>query len=102
MAEGRAGKGIVQITGRRNYTDWTNRLSIDLVKHPEQTTIPRIAAKILVIGMQKGTFTGARLGQYIAGDKQDFEGARNIVNPGDRRKPIAEIARIYYSTTVVD
>jgi hypothetical protein len=82
------GRGFVQITGRRNYTDWAERLSIDLVKHPEQTTIPRIAAKILVIGMQKGTFTGARLGQHIAGETQNFEGARNIVNPGDRREHI--------------
>lgn len=90
------GRGFVQVTGRRNYTDWSQRLSIDLVEHPEQATIPRIAAKTLVIGMQKGTFTGARLGQFIAGDTQDFEGARDIVNPGDRAEDIAEIARFYY------
>jgi hypothetical protein len=90
------GRGFVQITGRRNYTDWKKRLGIDLVNQPELATIPRIAAKILVIGMKQGTFTGAALGEFVAGNKLDFVEARQVVNDHDRAEHIAEIARFYY------
>lgn len=90
------GRGFVQITGRRNYTDWTNRLGIDLANKPEMATLPQIAAKILVIGSIKGTFTGLSLGQFIAGNTRDFFNARQVINGHDRAGDIAQIAQIYY------
>lgn len=89
------GRGFVQITGRRNYTDWANRLNIDLVGHPEKAADFTIAAKILVQGMQKGTFTTLRLGNFISGENRDFVNARKIINGLDQAQKIAAIAENY-------
>lgn len=89
------GRGYVQITGRNNYIDWSDRLGIDLVNFPERASEPEIAATILVQGMRDGTFTGWALNDFIDGLQQDFEGARRIVNGTDRARDIAQIADIY-------
>ncbi|HEY9909786.1 MAG TPA: peptidoglycan-binding protein [Thermosynechococcaceae cyanobacterium] len=91
------GRGFVQVTGRRNYEDWENRLGIDLLSNPEQATIPSVAAKILVQGMRDGRFTTLSLNQFIVGDDRDFEGGRAIVNGRDRALHIARIADQYFS-----
>ncbi|MDB9525079.1 peptidoglycan-binding protein [Oscillatoria sp. CS-180] len=94
------GRGFVQITGRRNYTDWGQRLNIDLVNRPELAVQPATAAKILVIGSIKGTFTGFALGEFVAGKSQDFVNARRVINGTDRADDIANIARFYYEALV--
>ena len=86
------GRGFVQITGRNNYTDWAQRLGIDLVGNPEKAAEPATAAKILVQGMSQGTFTGAKLGDFINGDNRNFINARKIVNGQDKAEKIASIA----------
>lgn len=86
------GRGFVQLTGRRNYTDWKNRLGIDIVSHPEKVMEPEIAAKILVQGMKEGTFTGINLDTHIG---NDFFNARRIINDVDRAAQIAAIADEY-------
>ncbi len=99
------GRGFVQLTGRTNYQDWTDRLraerysytvdgvkyggedgqALDLTQHPEHVNkVPALAARILVEGMQRGSFTGERLGDDINEHKTDFVKARGIVN-GDGR-----------------
>lgn len=87
------GRGFVQITGRNNYTNWSKKLGIDLVGNPEQAERPEIAARILVQGMKEGSFTGKKLSDYIGGGKQDFEGARRIVNGTDKAGTFAATAR---------
>jgi predicted chitinase len=87
------GRGYVQLTGRRNYTDWSRRLGVDLVSNPRLVQNPRVAAKILVGGMMKGTFTGKGLGSYINGSRTDLHGARRTVNGTDRAGHIAGIAQ---------
>jgi predicted chitinase len=87
------GRGYVQLTGRRNYTDWSRRLGMDLVGNPRQVENPRVAAKILVGGMMQGTFTGKGLGSYINGQRTDFHNARRTVNGTDRAGTIANIAQ---------
>lgn len=99
------GRGYVQLTGRTNYQDWTDRLKkenysysyagvtyggkdgqpLDLTKHPEHVNkVPQLAARILVEGMEQGTFTGEKLSDDINDKKTDFYNARGIVN-GDKR-----------------
>lgn len=74
------GRGYVQLTGRRNYRDWSRRTGLDLVNNPDQVKKPSVAARILVEGMKKGTFTGKGLDSYINGQKTDFINARRTVN----------------------
>lgn len=90
------GRGFVQITGRKNYTDWSNRLGVDLVSNPEQAAAGDIAAKILVQGMRDGTFTGLKLGNFISSTKRDFVNARKIINGMDRAKQIAAYAEQFF------
>ncbi len=86
------GRGFVQITGRRNYTDWGKRLGLDLLKEPDLAAQPKIAARILVGGMAYGTFTGKKLSDYIMLSHSDFVGARRIVNGTDKAELIAGYA----------
>jgi surface antigen len=89
------GRGYVQITGRKNYTQWGQQLGINLVNQPTLASDKDIAAKILVQGMRDGTFTGKKLSHYINGGNRDFVNARRIVNGTDRASTIAQIANRY-------
>jgi Subtilase family/Domain of unknown function (DUF4114) len=98
------GRGYTQITGKGNYRNWSTRLGIDLVSNPEKATEPEIAAKIIVQGMRDGTFTQAKLSDYINSSQQDFFNARDIVN-GDKYvngQSIAEMAQRYLDILKMD
>ncbi len=94
------GRGYVQITGRINYTDWSDRLNLDLVGNFDLVTDPDIAATILVQGMLEGTFTGRKLSDYINPSQIDFINARRIVNGTDRATKIAQDAERYYEVLI--
>lgn len=87
------GRGLVHITGRRNYADWSKRLGIDLVAKPEMAEQLDIAARILVQGTMLGTFTGKKLADYINAAKVDFVNARRTINGTDKADLIAGYAR---------
>lgn len=82
------GRGFVQITGRRNYFDWSKRLGIDLLSSPSLAEGHDVAARILVEGCLKGTFTGKKLSDYPS----DFVESRRVVNGADRATLIAGYA----------
>jgi hypothetical protein len=84
------GRGYVQITGRRNYADWTQRLRVDLVGNPERAEDPKVAAEICVDGMRLGTFTGKKLADYST-----FQGMRRVVNGTDKAALIASYAETF-------
>lgn len=87
------GRGYVQVTGRRNYQDWSRRLGVDLLGNPAAAKDPAIAARILVQGMKEGSFTGKRLGDFVGGGRQDFHNARRVVNGTDKADAIAQMAQ---------
>lgn len=93
------GRGLVQITGRTNYTRWSVRLGVDLIQYPEKAAKLVYAVPILIDGCLLGTFTGKSLADY-----DNYFDMRTVVN-GDknrRRKDgkrigdvIADYAKVY-------
>lgn len=94
------GRGYVQITGRKNYTEWGTRLGIDLVNSPDLAADAKNAIRILCQGMQLGTFTGRKLADYGNGVRYSYQKARAIVNGNDRAELIAGYAREFYAKLV--
>lgn len=89
-----AGRGFVQLTGRRNYGNAGAELGIDLLNHPDLALDIDTAARILVWGCEGGHFTGKKLSHYLL-DKAPhdaFVRARRIVNGTDRADLIAGYA----------
>lgn len=83
------GRGYVQITGRANYEKF------GIANNPDAALVGKDAAKILVEGMSKGSFTGRKLSDYITLQKSDFVEARRIINGTDKADMIAGYAKQY-------
>jgi hypothetical protein len=81
------GVGYVQLTGRRNFSVFSGLLGIDLLARPELAANPATAAKIMIMGMRDGLFTGKKMADF-----ESFEGMRRVVNGTDRADDIAKIA----------
>jgi len=89
------GRGLPQLTGIDNYRKASKIVGVDLVNHPEKAADPELSAKILVIGMRDGVFTGRKLNDFIGNGKADFVGARQIVNDSDKQVAMAQDAQRY-------
>lgn len=105
------GRGYVQLTWDYNYKKMAQLLkasgfkskagSIDLVANPELALVPDIAAFILFEGMERGTFTGKKLGDYFTPTKSDWINARRIINGTDEAAAIANIAKAFFTDLTV-
>lgn len=73
------GRGFVQITWKGNYAKMSKIVGIDLVQNPDRALEPNVAAKIMVVGMMQGLFTGKRLSHYINAERADYYNARVTV-----------------------
>lgn len=87
------GRGYVQITHKENYNKFAKELGQPLDLYPNLALNPTIAAKILVIGMHKGLFTGHKISDFINDKKIDFVNARKVVNGLDQAHKIASYAQ---------
>lgn len=94
------GRGYPQLTWRTNYQFFSAIVGVDLVADPDKALDPTISAKILIHGMEFGTFTGRRLGDYLPPDgsvptingESAFYWCREIINGLDKASPIESIA----------
>ncbi len=96
------GRGLVQVTGRRNYQYWSNRLKVDLLGKPDLALQDDIAVRILIEGMLLGSFTGKGLAAYIDDvdesddeDLQEYIEARRVVNGKDKAEEIGKSALLF-------
>lgn len=91
------GRGYVQLTWPNNYKVMSPVVGVDLFDDPEQAMQPSIAAKIMIYGMEHGTFTGRKLADYFNEHQTDFLDARGIINGKDCEAQIAAYARNFYA-----
>lgn len=91
-----AGRGLVQLTGRRNYTLFSKLIGVDLVANPDAAMDDDVAVKIMFEGMARGLFTGKKLADYFTSKSSDWINARRIINGTDRANDIAGYAKRFY------
>ncbi|WP_448121672.1 XVIPCD domain-containing protein [Xanthomonas arboricola] len=83
------GRGYVHLTHDYNYAKFDKLLGLngEMVRNPDMAKQPEIAAKVLVVGMSDGLFTGKPLDRYIDNDSHDVYNARRVVNGVTPSKP---------------
>jgi len=86
------GRGYVQLTWKDNYQTMGTALKNRLVYEPALALQAEVAYQIMSLGMRKGSFTGKKLGDYIAADRCDYVNARKIINGLDQADRIAGYA----------
>lgn len=88
-----AGRGYVQLTGKRNYAKAKDELGVDFVGNPDWVLMMDHAAAIMRRGMEEGWFTGKRLKDYLpandAASAAEFKASRRIINGQDRADDLA-------------
>jgi putative chitinase len=101
------GRGFIQLTWDYNYKKAGEKIGVDLIKNPDLAMEPKNSAKIAVLGMKEGWFTGKDLDDYIDSipesakeDFLEFYNARRIVNGMDKANNIAVLAERYEAELV--
>lgn len=96
------GRGFVQLTWEYNYKKAGDYFKVDLVSNPDLAMEPNLSAKICILGMKNGWFTGKAISDYIdsidESDKEDFLefwNARRVVNGMDKANDIAVLSEKY-------
>jgi hypothetical protein len=87
------GRGCVHLTWKNNYKKFTELMSFDFVSKPDAAAKFEYSVPIMIVGMDKGMFTGRRLSQYFGKGKVDYLSARKIINGTDQNALIASYAR---------
>lgn len=91
------GRGFVQLTGRRNYTKFSDILGVDLVSNPDLALDITNCVEIIFYGMTKGSYTGKKLSDYFNKTKSDWVNARRIINGLDKANLIAGYGKQFYA-----
>ncbi|ULJ63264.1 hypothetical protein MIS46_04235 [Wielerella bovis] len=92
------GRGFVQLTWYDNYLRAGQKLGVDLLNNPDLALQMDLSAKIMILGMKEGWFTGKKLSDYINDHRNDYVNARRIVNGTDKADQIARYARVFETT----
>ena len=84
------GRGYVQTTGRRNYTNAQKDFGFPFVSYPDGMLWPAMSYKAAKHYMMTGGYTGKSFGNFPLGDYQNY---RRIINGTDQADAIAMYAR---------
>ncbi len=97
-AEGKAwfGRGLVQITHKSNYEKLGRVIGVDLLNNPSLALDLEVAIEIMFEGMIRGEFTRVALRSKFNGSKEDWRGARAIINGVERADLVASYGKAYY------
>lgn len=87
------GRGCVHLTWKNSYKKFSNLLSYDFVSDPDAAAKIEHAVPIMIIGMNKGLFTGKKLSDYINTKEANYLSARKIINGNDQNVLIASYAK---------
>jgi putative chitinase len=68
--------------------------------NPELALNPNIGAKIAVIGMRDGLFTGVNLERYFNDTRTDAINARKIINGTDKADLIASYYKVIFNQII--
>ncbi|ABC90087.1 hypothetical conserved protein [Rhizobium etli CFN 42] len=91
------GRGLVQLTHKRNYEAMSALTGIDLVADPDRAMEMEAAVTILIEGMLQGSFTGHKLADHLNATTEDWVNARRIVNGTDRAEKLAGYATAFHA-----
>ncbi|HWA01367.1 MAG TPA: glycoside hydrolase family 19 protein [Caulobacterales bacterium] len=75
------GRGLLQITGRENYTKFGPKLGLDLVNDPEQAIAPAHALKLAAAIWSDHRYHGKGCNEMA--DADDVVGVTNAINGGE-------------------
>lgn len=98
-AEGKSwlGRGLPQLTHKKNYEVMSKALGVDLLANPNRAMEPTIAIDIMFVGMQRGLFTGKSLSDYFNGKDTDWLNARRIINGVESADKVAGYGKAFYA-----
>ncbi len=86
------GRGLVQLTFKKNYQKMGKLIGLDLVNDPDKALELPLAVKIMMLGMRDGIFAGPSLSRYLDSTTPDYVGARAIINGQDKASQFAYYA----------
>jgi predicted chitinase len=89
------GRGLVQLTHKRNYEAMSLLTGIDLVAEPDRAMEMDAAVSILIEGMVQGSFATHKLADHLNEKTEDWVNARRIVNGTDRAEKLAGYGKTF-------
>lgn len=99
-----AGRGYVQLTGRRNYALAQQKIGAGLLQSPDLAMRPDLAARIMREGMVGAWFTGRGFVHFLPNEgpasSEQFRQARRIINGTDKAAKIAGEALAFQAALI--
>jgi hypothetical protein len=90
------GRGLVQLTHKRNYLRLGRAIGVDLIAEPALAMDRAVAVKILFAGMEEGLFTGRKLADHFNAVRTDWTGARRIITGPESMERVADLGRAFH------